>query len=297
MMKTQARKIYAATERMKARSGKWLSSFPLLIAIVACQDSGLSTRPPSPQQPRPQIQSQSQNNSVGIIGGNEVQATDDPSALSTVGVYDKKNHSTCSGSLIAKDLILTAAHCVNPNSNQLFVLFSKNFYVSGRLNESRMIVARRFERHSSFNPNRAEGVDTFDLALIQLSSPAPAEYRTIPLSQDTSHVFEGVLIAAGYGFTNGLLRKGLGTLRQASLQFLKPHSKTEFETLQDSTGVCSGDSGGPLYQKLGSQWLQVGVASRVATKFLGCRKYAVYTRVDSYQDWIQETAQKLRSSP
>lgn len=270
------------TKKMRTQTRQFISFLLAPLALVACQG--------------PLSSSQSQNQSAGIIGGSEVRATD-PSALSTVGVYDKKNRSTCSGSLIANDLVLTAAHCVNPNSNQLFVLFAKDFEVSGQLNVSKMVAARRFERHSLFSPDRAEGTDTFDLALIQLSSSAPAGYRAVSLSQDTNHVSQGVLIAAGYGFTNGLFRTGLGTLRQAPLQFLKPHSKTEFETLQDDTGVCSGDSGGPLYQRIGSQWLQVGVASRVATKFLGCRNYAVYTRVDSYQDWIQETALKLRSSP
>lgn len=237
-----------------------------------------------------------QTQSVGIIGGRAVESAD-PSALSTVAVFDQKKNSTCSGSLIAKDLVLTAAHCVFPDSDQLFVLFDKELFVSGRLNKSKMIIARGFQRHSAYDPKRTEGIDTFDLALIQLSSLAPAGYQSVKLSQDVSKLEGSELIAAGYGYTNGLFRSGLGTLRQATLHYLKNHSKTEFETLQDDTGVCSGDSGGPLYQRIGSQWLQVGVASRVATKFLGCRNYAVYTRVDSYQDWIQETALKLRSSP
>jgi hypothetical protein len=238
----------------------------------------------------PEIQDQ-----AGIMGGEPV-TLQDPASRYTVALYDEKSSSTCSGSLIAQDTVLTAAHCVNPHSPHLSILFSNHLRESGRLNRSFMRSAVRFLQHPRYKSRHDKSVDTFDLALVHFAGGLPAGYEVTPLAKSVEPDLnsQNSFLAAGFGFTNGLFRTGLGTLRQVSLKYRQRHSQTEFETEQNSVGVCSGDSGGPLFLEKSGHLVQIAVASRVATKFLGCRKYAVYTRVDVHQEWILQTTQALR---
>jgi secreted trypsin-like serine protease len=235
--------------------------------------------------------------SVGILGGQDVQAND-PVASTTIALYDETSGSLCSGSLIADDTVLTAAHCVDPSSKELYVAFTKNISDKANLKKSEMVRATLFQRHALYDPNQNEGLNTHDLAIVHFEGGLPIGYRTTTLSANVSSIQQkdAELIAAGYGVSNGFFNTGSGVLRKAKLLFRQLHSQTEFRTGQDAQGVCSGDSGGPLYQLLSGQLIQVGVASRVASKFLTCRDYAVYTRVDSYKDWIAETTTKLRDA-
>jgi secreted trypsin-like serine protease len=263
------------------RSAVVLSTLILNLWCTGCQP--LTSEPISTSQ------------TAGIIGGTEVQPND-LVFHSTVGLWDEKSGSKCTGSLIAEDIVLTAAHCVNPSSHQLQIVFSNHMIENGKANRAHMRLALSFMRHPQYSPAHSEGTETHDLALVYFQGGLPDSYQAAHLenSLDLATLPQSVLLAAGFGMSNGLLGTGVGTLRQAQLQFLKNHSSTEFETLQNNHGVCSGDSGGPLYHLQFGKLIQIGVASRVATKFLGCRNYAVYTRVDVYRDWIESTIDILR---
>lgn len=270
---------------MKSASSKFI----LILSLLAAFLNGCGGSPAEPHH-------SASDPSVGILGGSEVQESETVARF-TIGLYDAKSGSRCTGSLIAEDTVLTAAHCVDPSSKELFILFDRHLYDNGKLNRAHMIKAESFVRHPQYDPTRTEGSDTYDLALIHFPERLPPGFEAVELSSDTQTVGQpgAPLIAAGFGVSNGLFGTGGGILRKAQLSFRRMHSTTEFETNQNTTGVCSGDSGGPLFQDFSRHLIQVGVASRVATKFLGCRDYAVYTRVDVYKDWIESTTAKLRS--
>ena len=232
----------------------------------------------------------------GIIGGEPTRQDQEP-LNSTVALYDEKRHSTCTGSLIAPDTVLTAAHCVDPSSKEITVLFQSDIRTLSTIPSSHKIRSNRFLRHPDYREDHTEGEKTSDLALVHLPTSVPEGFEPVklPNTLDWESLKKGPLKSAGFGYSNGFFRSGLGILRQATLHFRKEHSETEFETEQTDTGVCSGDSGGPLFLLKDDHWIQIGVASRVATKFLGCRNYAVYTRTDIYLEWIQATAEKMRN--
>jgi secreted trypsin-like serine protease len=227
--------------------------------------------------------------SAGIIGGKLVTA-EDAVAPFVVGLYDEAHKSKCTGSILSENLILTAAHCVVPGSSRILVVFDRNLFEGSRPNRSRSVVADSFLRHPQFRQDRMAGEDTYDLALIRFSGGLPSGYRKVELSSD----FEKSLgsktefLASGFGVSSGAFNTGSGILRWTVVPFLQLHAKTEFQTSQSSSGVCSGDSGGPLFQMLDGRLVQVGVASRVSNRSLFCGGFAVFTRIDIYRSWLEQ---------
>ncbi len=62
-------------------------------------------------------------------------------------------------------------------------------------------------------------------------------------------------------------------------------------------GICSGDSGGALYAKRGSEYYVVGVASYVGnavTQNGFCAGFGAYTNTLKYKSWITETFMKIK---
>lgn len=57
------------------------------------------------------------------------------------------------------------------------------------------------------------------------------------------------------------------------------------------SSVCHGDSGGPLSCLENGRWVLRGAASWVTGHVCPKRKYAMYARVSSYVNWINERIQ------
>ena len=83
-------------------------------------------------------------------------------------------HSRCTGTLVAQNIILTAAHCVDADPSALWVVTSVyEFSVSERHTVIKII---RHENYSSFS-RPADDEANNDLALVQFSGDLPAFYH------------------------------------------------------------------------------------------------------------------------
>jgi secreted trypsin-like serine protease len=60
--------------------------------------------------------------------------------------------------------------------------------------------------------------------------------------------------------------------------------------IQGSKTICSGDSGGPVYQRSGDRFVVIGISSTS-----NCRTEAHAVRVSAYMDWIKQEIRKYRS--
>jgi len=204
----------------------------------------------------------------------------------------------CTGTLIARDLVLTAAHCVPPGSDYKLVQFDAQ-------KQPNLRDTLRVERHPQFSQQTFDNHRaTADVALIKLASPAqnPAQ---APLFSGTFIVAPGDRFAiAGYGLTEWGNGKTGGTLRAANLvatgrpgnlqiRLVDPAAKGERAGL----GACTGDSGAPVFQDSGGRFLIVGVVSWSTgpNNAEGCGGLTGVTPLSLYRGWIVDTARKLGS--
>ncbi len=215
-----------------------------------------------------------------VIGGRP--ETEHPGA----GYLVRDGVVSCSAALVAPDLVLSAAHCVElPRS----IEFGWGEVSAG----TRMpVIARAI--HPRFRmPEKNGGVafQGFDIALLRLERPveiAPVEIGAL--------VPMGTVRAIGYGATAYVGRDdgkgeafGVGTERRSAEGVVVGHNPTElFVRFVARSSACYGDSGGPLFAPDGKV---VGVLSRF-TELTRCRprdrSLMGFVRVDTMADFFRE---------
>lgn len=237
-----------------------------------------------------------QSPDTAIVGGDKVEANT-AIGRSTVGIYEAKLGYICSGTLVAKNLVLTAAHCVDPKTKDLVVFFAQEMKKASK-DQLRRVTGAIV--HPDYTEEMKEA-DMADLALIRFEGEAAPGYVPAPILFDGGHLYNGTkTIVAGYGLSWTIaLKRGAGTLRTTELKIDKAqYSRTEAMLGQSvRKGICSGDSGGPAYLEINGRLHVWGVASRGDSLpgFLTpkCMLFSVFTRVDAYQTWIIDSMAEL----
>jgi V8-like Glu-specific endopeptidase len=230
----------------------------------------------------------------GVVGGQSVTATD-PIVSSTVYLSwnnsDGEPTGACTGSLLAEDIVITAAHCINDADRDFRVGFILNNEKMKRSN-SRSVIAAIANPKYKFSPNPKDPFDTdeADIGLIRISGDLPSGYRPARLLADSSNLsIESPILIAGFGITSASSVPATLRLHKKTTYVLEEHGKTE---LIVGRSACRGDSGGPAFVVVNNIPFLFGVFSRSDT---GCSVYSVYSRIDAYQDWIDATIKKLRA--
>jgi secreted trypsin-like serine protease len=211
----------------------------------------------------------------------------------------------CGGTLIDKDSILTAAHClVNPKPDKLEVVVGRTALNQnwGQLRS----VSHRFI-HPRYNGNGYG----YDAAVLKLSRPVKGN-KPIKLASAKQNNLEEpghILTTAGWWVVKQ--RPGpfdIRTFRMHEVsvpvvsdsrakrayqsQGLKYLPSLQVAAGKKGNGACFGDSGGPLFDS-GSR-TQVGITSHGAGGCGSARYPAVYTEVNNAQigKWILRAAKR-----
>lgn len=256
-----------------------------------------------------------------IVGGSVVSAQDFKSnamVRSTVAVEWTEPASgrdiSCTGTLIDRDIVLTAAHClidVKQASDIQVDLLTPSVQEFGLP----QILAKKFIVHENFVKSSSNGRD--DLALILLARPAPAETSVaelVPASWSLNYMDNATVL--GYGISDDRPEmalsdaNGSGILRWTKLEGIIPLPQDGSGTagmiaaVQKQTGICHGDSGGPLFVQtsLFSKPLLLGVTHSVIPsdeqeKSHLCLGYSYFVNLAEQLNWISTQTAVLRKGP
>jgi hypothetical protein len=173
-----------------------------------------------------------------IVGGAE---DDGPLARRSVMVLSS-NGGVCSAVVLAKDVVLTAAHCVTGAAEH-------RVHYRDKTGEPVLIVPAAKVVHPGYN---AKAIETrqrsIDIALVRIPEALPSRFERATLS--AGKVPENTFVTVGgYGLAREGDAKSTGTFRTASLTAVEPYGPSRILLWAEGSGTasaCQGDSGGPM---------------------------------------------------
>lgn len=173
-----------------------------------------------------------------IVGGAEEQG---PLARQSVMVLSS-NGGVCSAVVVAKDVVLTAAHCVTGADEH-------RVHFRDETGEPVLIKPSAKAVHPGYN---AKAIETrqrsIDLALVRIPEAFPRAFERATLTA-AKPAKDDPIVVGGYGLARENDPKTTGTFRTASLTVTEPHGPSKILLWSQGTGVmgaCQGDSGGPM---------------------------------------------------
>lgn len=228
---------------------------------------------------------------AGAVTGNAPPATG-WAARSIVMIVDARE-DLCTGTALAPDLVLTAAHCVARP-----VKYEVKAYQSGQSVSVRSVAVHpRFDM-ASYTASRA----TADLALIKLTAPLPNIVVPAALAAPRRVAAGETLTIAGFGVTVAGTARGLGVPRMAKLAVTGKPGSLQIRLVDSATrnqrtglGGCTGDSGAPAFDGDGPLVIGVVSWSTAPQDTEGCGGLTGVTPLLNYRAWIVETARKFGS--
>jgi trypsin len=231
---------------------------------------------------------------VAMVGG--AQPTSEGAGRAVVMLTGSRG-TFCSGVALARNLVLTAAHCVLPGADYKLVEFDA-------ARQPALKDITRIARHPEFDVNAVlRHRVTADVALLKLAAPQ----ATVPatLAPAGGSVAAGDrFVVAGYGVAVRGDGGSGGTVRAATLVATGQPGTLQIRLADPATqgeraglGACTGDSGAPVYRDIGGALAVIGVVSWSTGPALsdGCGGLTGVTPLTRYLAWIVEQAGKMGS--
>lgn len=235
--------------------------------------------------------------STGILGGTPVSETEDY-AKSTVGIGADLQGVICTGVLVSKNLVMTAAHCTGTTfrPNQLAIYFGLD--LKAPLIERRVLGGKVTTAWPALTNDQT--TNWGDIALLKFEGEAPQGYVPARLLGSSEPLKNGMDVTlAGYGATSMSPETYPDKLLKATVKLSNAnYSETEilFDFI-DGKGACHGDSGGPAFTTINGKLFVIGITSRSPTVEGGytCLEGAIYSSVPGHIEFLKKAARYLNS--
>jgi secreted trypsin-like serine protease len=222
-----------------------------------------------------------------VVGGSRVPAGKWRDVVVVVA-----RDSTCTGTLVAPDVVLTAGHCIEAGPIEV-ITDTIDYGLPGGGGDR---IPVKWARAYPDWPNR------YDIGVIMLEHVARGRARKIASTCHTRELLVpgGLVHVVGFGMATATGDDGNTAMREADVPVLDPTCTMdlacessiaphgEFMAGGRGTDSCFGDSGGPAYLDTPEGPALVGVVSRgLALPGAPCGNGGVYVRADKVVSWIQ----------
>jgi len=223
------------------------------------------------------------------------------------------SYEVCTGTVVAPNLVLTAAHCAETLPAGVLDNASGFLVVTGSLDWTdtatrqvsavKEVVTHAASTYTTTSPSGATGMNVIgDAALLVLATPTTAAPITLATGSNLSFLDAGTAAEiAGWGLTNAADPTSLPPGLQVAQTVVQPTSYclsdvSSFnaaaqlcatDATHGTATACHGDSGGPLVvQAPDATWIQVGITS---SGLNNCDPMlpGYFTRVDYIDSWVQ----------
>lgn len=219
-----------------------------------------------------------------VVGGVEDLG---PLSRASVMVLSSKG-GVCSAVVVARDAVLTAAHCVTGAAEH-------RIHFRDEAGAPVLIAPAAKAVHPGYDAQAIQGRRrSIDLALVRLPAPLPARFGPATLSAGPAGA-GAVLRLGGYGVLREGEARSTGTFRSAPLTVVEPHGPSRILVWlegKDGAGACQGDSGGPI--AIGGRVVAVtawakGPAAAEDARTRGCGAVSQGVLLGPQRNWIDRS--------
>ncbi len=176
---------------------------------------------------------------------------------------------TCSGVVISKTTILTAAHCLEGEVDRVRIYLDKIYH---RYNA--YLEVKDYQIHPDYNSEESNFYS--DIAKIKLLFPIETEISIQPVNE--KKILKGQFFRVGFGGRNNSNQRTILNLELKKNSF--KNKTVEFY----ETDSQSGDSGGPIFIKDGERIFLLAIHSTLSYGPQG--KYSLNPNIHSFIEWI-----------
>jgi secreted trypsin-like serine protease len=224
-----------------------------------------------------------------IIGGEST----DPGEYPATGALIRGRSYRCTATLIAPDVAITAAHCMEEGGWGDFG-FTLDADLTVTVDD--IVPVLLYHKHPDFvgydnGKDYTKMGQRNDVAIIILDEPildVPVE--RMDTANDADDLPSGAeLTLCGYGRDHWSVPTTAGRKRDGVV-YVDRATSWELQTIDEDPQPCKGDSGGPLFRETEDGRVIAGLVSRASGLSHMCDSGAIYTRVATYTDWVERAS-------
>lgn len=234
-----------------------------------------------------------------VVNGEEAVPGQAPYIVSIASAASNTEYRhSCGGSIIGKQWVLTAAHCLSGTGPVRRWISAGITNTADRSNGQQV-----FANFAYVHKDYTGGVGPYDIGLLHLETPLEYNDKVQPIALPfDSEIVEGLASLYGWGRTNSSLpapeklqRVDTKVVEYKDCKAALPNTAPIHESnvcsssLDSEVSACNGDSGGPFVREdKNGVTQQIGI---VSWGYVPCGESnlpSIYTRVSSYTDWIIE---------